>query len=257
MLTIEGLISVAYKLAEFIIIVLIGWILGPFVKKKIITLSRRSSNQGVFTFFGSCASVLIRLISIVIALSSLGVDISIIVGSFSAIGLGISLALKDNMANVACGIQILFTKPFEVGDYIQVEDKEGTVTNIEIMFVTLTTLSNQIVILPNSQVINKFVTNYSKNKIRRIHITVPVSLQAEIKDILPAFESVLIENDQVLKDQDINVVVENIKEKYIEIGIFCWVELEQYWNTLYELNKTIQNKKLEMKIPVPEIKVSH
>ena len=161
------------------------------------------------------------------------------------------------MANVACGIQILFTKPFEVGDYIQVEDKEGTVTNIEIMFVTLTTLSNQIVILPNSQVINKFVTNYSKNKIRRIHITVPVSLQADIKDILPAFESVLIENDQVLKDQDINVVVENIKEKYIEIGIFCWVELEQYWNTLYELNKTIQNKKLEMKIPVPEIKVSH
>ena len=125
------------------------------------------------------------------------------------------------------------------------------------MFVTLTTLSNQIVILPNSQVINKFVTNYSKNKIRRIHITVPVSLQADIKDILPAFESVLIENDQVLKDQDINVVVENIKEKYIEIGIFCWVELEQYWNTLYELNKAIQNKKLEMKIPVPEIKVSH
>ena len=51
--------------------------------------------------------------------------------------------------SVACGIQILFTKPFEVGDYIQVEDKEGTVTNIEIMFVTLTTLSNQIVILPN------------------------------------------------------------------------------------------------------------
>ncbi|MGM9947735.1 mechanosensitive ion channel family protein [Floccifex sp.] len=245
-----------YKAGEFFLILFIGWILAPIFKKKIIKFGSNSKNPGVFTFFASCISILIRVIAIVIALSSLGVDISIIVGSFSAIGLGISLALKDNMANVACGIQILFTKPFEVGDYIEVDGKEGTVTRIEIMFVTITTFSNQVIVLPNSLVVNKFVTNYSKNNARRIHIECALSLEANVDDVLPAFESVLKNNAYVLQELENKAVVESIETTYLKVGIFCWVDIKVYWDALYQINQEIQNKKIELHVPVPTIKVS-
>lgn len=67
-------------------------------------------DEGVLTFTGSLANILIRIIAIIIALGQIGVDMSVAVGAFSALGLGISLALKDNMSNVASGLQILITK---------------------------------------------------------------------------------------------------------------------------------------------------
>lgn len=245
------MIEILIKVAEFVVIFIIGWALGPFLKNKIIKLSKNVQDQGVITFIGSSISVIIRVVFVVIALASVGVDISIIVGSFSALGLGISLALKDNMANVAAGLQILFTKPFQIGDYIQVDESEGVASRIEVMYTTLTTVSNQEVILPNSMIINREVINYSKNKKRRIHIQVPMSLKSNPDVLCGAFKEVVLANDKVLKEEDINVVIEKFDRDYYILGIFCWTSIETYWDALYELNQAVQNKKLEMNIPVP------
>ena len=98
-----------------VLIILLGMVIAKLIKKFIIKLSKNVTDHGSLTFIGSCASISIKIIFIAIALAVLGLDMSVIVGSLSAVSLGISLALRDTMNDVAGGIQILFTKPFVIG----------------------------------------------------------------------------------------------------------------------------------------------
>lgn len=131
------------RIGIFLIILLIGFLLGPATRNVIEKMARNAQDKGVYTFMGSMASNSIKLIAFIIALSSIGVDTTVLVGAFSALGVGLSLALKNNMANVAGGMQILLTRPFKVGDYISVAGTqqmyEGTCTAIEIMYTSLVT----------------------------------------------------------------------------------------------------------------------
>lgn len=179
-----------------------GWLYSrTSFKKGIIKLSKNASDKGALTFIGSGVSLLTKIAGIIIALSQLGVNTNVIVGAFSAAGLGISLALKDNMANVAGGMQILFTRPFMVGDYISVENKEGTVVRIELMFTVVKTPSAQEIIVPNSLMVQEIIINYSRDEYRRISLQFPVSISTDVQalreiciDILKKDSSVIMEN---------------------------------------------------------------
>ena len=84
------------------------------------------------------------------------------------------------MNDVAGGIQILFTKPFVIGDYVQIESQEGVVSRIEILFTVLQTFDHQEIIVPNSTAVSEILINYSKEKYRRIHISFPVALETDV-----------------------------------------------------------------------------
>ena len=251
----ELILKYVEKYGYSILIIAIGWILAPFIKKRIIKLSKKATDKGILTFVASCVGILIKLISIVIALDTVGVEMSVIVGAFSAVGLGVSLALKDNMANVAAGMQILFTKPFTVGDYIQVDTSEGYVTRIEVMYIVLKTYAAQEIILPNSVVIQKFVTNYSRDQKRRIHVTIPIGLNADIEQIRDEFSNVLDKNSLILDSEEKKIVIEDFQVHSYTLGIFCWCNLDDYWNALYQINESFQKIIVDQQIPTATTKV--
>lgn len=228
-----------HNVAPALIIVCVGFIIGPYVKQWILRLSKTVPEKGIMTFLGSCASIVIKVMAIVIALSLLGINTNVIVGAFSALGLGISLALKDNMANVAAGVQILFTKPFDVGDYIATESKEGYVTRIEIMYTVIRSLDNQDVIVPNASLISNVVVNYSKEEKRRIHIQIPVSLDVDIDVCKEAFTEVMKSHNNVLKDEPTSVVIDSFGECSLTIGCFCWTKVADYLTTVSQLNEQL------------------
>lgn len=249
----EILINAAISLG----IVIVGFIVGPLVKKWIIKLSDNVSDKGALTFIGSCASIGIKVIAIVIALSHLGINTSVIVGCFSALGLGISLALKDNMANVAGGIQILFTRPFMVGDYISCDNQEGTVTRIEIMFTILQTYDNQDVVIPNSVLVQETIINYSKEENRRVIIQFPVAFNEDVQKIRKLCLEIMKEEELVLETMPKEVNLESMNENSLTIGLLCWCRREDYFGCLHSLNEKIQKKRLEegIRIPVKPIQV--
>ena len=114
------------KLGISVLIIFVFFVLAPKVKRFVMNFDKHPQDQGAMMFLGSIVQISIQCIGIIVALGQLGVDTSVIVGAFSAIGLGISLALKNNMANVAGGIQIVLTKPFLIGDYVEIGTYAGT-----------------------------------------------------------------------------------------------------------------------------------
>lgn len=231
------------KLAAAIVELLVGYFLGPFIKRQIMRFhNRKGVEEGVLTFTGSFANIFIRILAVIIALGQIGVDMSVAVGAFSALGLGISLALKDNMANVAGGLEILVTKPFKVGDYIECESLEGTVQAIEIMFTTLVTFDHQEVVIPNATLISSPVTNYSSLPSRRIVIAVPLSIQDDFENFRKQLQALMERESGVLNVPAPKTVVGDYTANGmgIQIKTVCYSLTDNYWDVLFDLKEKIE-----------------
>ncbi|WP_297239024.1 mechanosensitive ion channel domain-containing protein [uncultured Faecalicoccus sp.] len=246
MFSLANLENLLIKLAVAALIILFGVLLAKVIKKFILRLSKNVTDHGSLSFIGSCASIVIKIIFIAIALTVLGLDMSVIVGSLSAVSLGISLALRDTMNDVAGGIQILFTKPFVIGDYLRIEDKEGTVVRIEVMYIVLQTFDHQEIIIPNSTAISEIVVNYSKEKYRRIHISFSAPLDFDVEQCLQLGKSVIDAQEKIVESMQKEVVVDAIKERTMEVGLYCFVPFEEYWTCLCSMNEMLVKKRKEM-----------
>ena len=231
------------KLISAAVEIVIGFFLGPFVKRMIMRLhNRKGVDEGVLTFTGSIANVLIRILAVIIALGQIGADMSVVVGAFSALGLGISLALKDNMTNVASGMQILITKPFRVNDYISCGDYEGTVQSIEMMFTTLQTFDEQLVVIPNTYLISNAVTNYSVYPSRRLVYKIPVDCQCDAAEFRKAAQTIMEQSPLVLQDPKPKSVIGDYVDqgRGIEISLVCYSKVEDFWDMKFALQAQLQ-----------------
>lgn len=238
--------AVLEKIVIALVEVLIGIIGGPLVKRLIIALSRKAWDKGAMTFLGSFANISIITMMFIIAADELGLNMRLIVGAFSAVGLGISLALKDNMANVACGLQILLTRPFKVGEYIRVGSHEGRVKSIELMYTVLTTDTNKEAIISNSKIISKTITNYSRLPYRRIKITFPVPCDTDLEKLKTDLIELTLSSPLALKDPAPFLDVKDIDDKTVTVRFFCFALLPNFDGLKQYVSKNIVKYKQQL-----------
>lgn len=227
------------KIGIAVLQLVIGLILGPLVRSLIMRISRKVWDKGAMTFIGSFANVAIIVIAIIIAMDTLGINTNVLVSAFSALGLGISLALKDNMANVAGGLQILITRPFVVGDYVVVGSHEGYIRGIELMYTTLETFSNEEVIVPNAKMISKIVVNHSKDPVRRLDLKIPVFRYNDVREIENVLKDIIEKDPRVLKKPAYTITVDKIRTKFMDIVVYVYCQYEDYWDLCYDLYNEI------------------
>lgn len=232
---IEKLAPYADKLWIPIVEVIAGIVIGPYIKKLILKMSKKSLDKGAMTFLASAANVVIIVSAFIIAAEQLGMKLNSIVSLLSALGLGISLALKGNMANVAGGLQILITKPFKVGDYIRISNHKGIVTTIELMFTTIRTDNGKEVVIPNNLLVTDMLTNYSKEPSRRISIQFPVPVPADLETIEKQALEIASKNEYLLKDPQPSVTVQGFAEGYINMLLIGYVDWQNYEKCHYSI----------------------
>lgn len=235
-----------YKLLAAAAEIAVGFMLGPFVRRLILRIQGKGVDQGVLTFLASFTNIAIRFLAIIIALSQIGVPVVTIVGAVSAVGLGVTLALKESMANVAGGLQILITKPFKIGDYIAVSgSNEGTVMEIEIMFTTLQTANMQQVVIPNSYIVSNTIINYSNYPSRRIVVTVSANLNSDYETFREKAVEAMKAHPKVLKNPAPTTVIPGFSAdgNGVNINCVCYVPQEVYWEVLFDLNDAIQQQR--------------
>lgn len=210
-----------------IVEVLFGVIVGPWVKRLIVRMSRKSANKGLMTFIGSAANMLIIAISLIMAAEAFGVKMNSVIALISALGLGVALALKGNMANVAGGIQILITKPFNVGDYIKVASHRGVVTAIELMFITIRTDNGKEIVIPNSTIVEDMIINYSKYPALRLKIPFVLPIGMDYEQVRKRALNLMKDNPYFIKDKPVDVLVTNMTSSGVEMKVIGFVLVSQ------------------------------
>lgn len=226
----------------FAIVVLI---IGYFVSKLCIKLMSKGLDKSkldptAHSFLKSLVRVTLYVILIVIVLTILGVPTSSIVAVIGASGLAVGLALQNSLSNVAGGFIILFSNPFEVGDYIKVGSDEGTVQAISILYTRLLTIDNKAIYIPNGQVSKSTVTNYTDEKLRRLDLTFSIAYENDFKLAESLIEQVVRENPLSILEPEPLIRITKHASSSIDIICKVWVLGENYWTLNYDLNEDIK-----------------
>ena len=111
------------------------------------------------------------------------------------------MCIRDSsLSNLAGGLTILGTKPFKVGDYVEIGETGGTVQEIGLVYTKLTTIDNRRILMPNSLVVDAQVTNYTTEPLRRVDLTVSASYDAPVEKVKQTIQGVLKDHDKILLD---------------------------------------------------------
>ena len=193
----------------------------------------------------------------IMALQNLGVELLPLVAGLGVAGAGVALAMQGILGNVAAGLNIIFTQPFHVGDYLSIGDEEGEVLDISLFSTTLGHTDRSKVLIPNRKIVGEILHNYGK--IRQLDLTVGVSYGTDVNNALRVIEEILRANPRVLQDPAPVFGVKRLADFSVNIGIRPWVGVPDYIAAGNELNKsvleTFRAQNIEIPFPQQEVRM--
>src|SRR2546427_7650211 len=168
-------------------------------------------------------TIVVMAFAVVVALDKFGFQIAPLVAGIGVPGRGVGFAMQGVLGTLVAGLTIIFTKPFRVGEYVELLSVRGDVTKIELFSTTLLHPDRSRVVVPNRRIVGEVLHNYGV--MRQLHLTVAVPHDADLPRVLAAVHDVVSRNARVLKDPAPVVGVSQITESGIRIGIEPWVRV--------------------------------
>ena len=247
------------------ILMLVAVIVIGYVSVKIIIniikkiLLKTSIDHTATTFIISFLRVLLYLIVVITALSTIGVNVASLITAVGAAALTAGLALQDTLGNLASGMIILLSKPFVAGDVLEFEGITGRVENIKVFFTTIHTLDNKTVTIPNSRLTTNNVVNCTKVDRRRVDLKYSISYDDDISKVKALIYNLISENDKILNEPEPTVYVGKHLDSGIEIVVMLWTTPDDYYNVYYFMQENVKLAfdKNGITIPYPHIVVKN
>jgi len=192
---------------------------------------------------------------IIVALQNLGVELLPLIAGISVAGAGIALATQGVLSNIAAGLTIIFTKPFGVGDYIEIAGVQGEVTAIRLGATTLLHADQSNVVVPNRKIVGEILHNYGR--IRQVEVQVGVAYSADLGSGLAAIRALVEANPRVLREPTPVVQIASLADSAIQIAVRPWVSVADFAPATGELNLAIVDecRRRGIAIPFPQREV--
>ncbi len=257
------------KLIGALLVLWIGFRLIKILKNAIIrSMERRKTEASLRTFLASFVDLLLKILLIIMVMDIIGIKATSFIAVLGAAGLAIGMALQGTLQNFAGGVIILLMKPFRVGDYIECGGYKGYVKEIRIFHTFIRPFNGRIIIVPNSELATKSLTNHTlQNKIRQ-EVVVSVAYGSntkQVKDVLYA----LIKDYQQRKGKDgqplildeegfrASITLTNLNESSIDFTIYMWNTIANYWDVWDTIREDIYNTLNDnhIEIPFPQIQL--
>lgn len=252
------LIQYGLKFIGAILILIIGfWLIKKIIKYFTKFLTKRNVDPGLISFLKSFLSIALKIAIIISVMDMVGIKMTSFIAILSAAGLAIGLAFQGSLSNIAGGVMILLFKPFKVGDFIETQGYSGTVTEILLFYTILKTVDNKVIVMPNSSVSNNTVTNFTRQKIRRIEWKFSVAYNTDYKVARDIIENVILADSRILNDPPHFIGLAEMADSSINIIVRAWTSTDDYWNVFFDINEKIYStfNEKQINIPFPQMDV--
>jgi small-conductance mechanosensitive channel len=214
-------------------------------------LIKTSLEPGVRYALGTIFSYAVLTIGLLVILDTAGIDVTIITVIAGALGIGISLSLQNIITNLFAGLIVLIERPIKVGDYVQVGDTTGEVTDISLRATTIITPQNTAVIVPNSEFITSRVSNLSfRDNVVRLTIPISIDRDEDPEKLISLLSGIAEKEPGILKNRPIQVLLDSFSKDAQKFKLLVWTQTYARRPEVLqsELNRAISKALLAQKV---------
>jgi len=246
------LVSGALKVGGALLVLVVGlyavkWIAGLAER----SLARVNVDQTAAMFLRKVAYVVLVVLLVLTVLNVVGVPMTSAFAVLGAAGLAIGLALKDSLSNIASGVMLVTLRPFKVGDVVTINGQTGTVESLSIFQTCLRGADNQTITLPNSLITANSIINLTPDVRRRIELVIRIDYGDDIDVARETALRVIHADARVLPDPAPDVLVYDLAESSVNLGIRCHARNADYFATKCALMEGIKKAFDQAGITIP------
>lgn len=238
-LSILGL-SVRQILSTILLIIILLAVVKILNRFFSTAIEKLKVGKSLHTFLKSIIRIVLYCIAGLIVADSLNINVSSLVALFSVASLAVSLAIQGTLTNVASGVTILISKPFVVGDYVEIGAVSGTVSDITLLHTHLTTTDNKLIYIPNSDVSAAQITNYTYMDTRRVDLTFNASYDADPEKVKAVLQDVVNHTEGVLQEPKPLIHVMQYQNSSISYVVRVWAKTQDYWDVYFALTEDVK-----------------
>jgi small conductance mechanosensitive channel len=255
----KGVISFAADVLICVVIYYVGrWIVNYIDKLLSKLFTKRNVEVSIAKFARSMVRAIFYIGIALAILNKLGIQTTSFLAIFASVGVGVGMAMSGTLQNFAGGVMVLLTRPFKIGDYVEMQGVEGTIKEIRLFNTTINTVDNKMIIIPNGGIVSNIINNYSAEDARRVDWVFNISYGDDYDTAKAIILEMLAADGRVVNSPAPFVALKAMSNSSIEIVVRAWTNAADYWGLFFDMNekvyKTFPTKGL--KFPYPHMDVT-
>ena len=225
---------------------LVAWWVGNLVARP---LERWALEPPMRRLIVRTVRAMVLLFTVVVALDKFGFQIAPLVAGIGVAGLGIGIALQGVLGNLVAGLSIIFTKPFRVGEYIEIAGVHGDVATIELFSTTLVHADRSRIVMPNRKIVGEILHNFGT--MRQLHLALTVPHGSDLSTVLSLAREVVAANPRVLRDPAAVIGIAQVEMAGVRVGVHPWARVPDIDAVEADLYKALAERFRTAGIGVP------
>ena len=252
-LILDFIVKYSFQAIGGIIVLILGWIVARYTANFLIKFfEKKGIDITISKFLVGMVKLGIMAFAVIVALGKFGIEIAPLIAGISVVGFGTSFALQGPLSNYASGASLIFTKPFKVGDIIEVAGVVGEVKDMKLPRTEIETIDGITVVIPNKHIVGEIIHNYSSAK--RVDINVGISYKSDVQKAIDLVARVVEKDPRVARDRKIKIGIAEFGDSSVNLMARLWCKQNDYWDVLFDINKKIFDafKQEGIEIPFPQ-----
>lgn len=257
-ITVDLAIRYGFQLLGALVILAVGWLLARWAGNLTQRwLEQRRMEPPARKLLVQLVRVVVLVFTFVVALDKFGFQVAPLVAGIGVAGLGIGFALQGVLGNLVAGLTIIFTKPFRVGEYIEVLGVHGQVSAIELTTTTLTHVDQSRVVVPNRKIVGEILHNFGR--VRQLHLSVGVAYGTDLERTLAVARTTVGADPRVLQEPAPVIGVAALADSAITLAVRPWVSVDDWVAAEADLYQALVERfradGIEIPFPQREVRV--
>ncbi len=251
-LILEHLPSVILALIIFVVGLILAKVIRSTTQK---LLFKTKLDKAVTMFLMQVLYIFLVIFVILIALSEMGISTTPLTAAITALIVGIGMSLKTSANIIVSGIMIVSTRPFKIGEFVDMGGTSGTVEEINFVFCTLRTSDGRQVKVPNSLVTSRIITNFSNNEFRRNDFIIGIGYSSDLQQAKSLLQELVNNNENIIKEEGKAPIirVDELADCSVNLLIRYWTKradfLETKWKLTEETKLCFDEHNIEIPFP--------